>query len=36
MSLTDPLSCGFTKVALCNILSTKLDLPKEEGKKSNE
>ena len=36
MSLIDPLSCGFAKVAVFNILSTKLDLPKDEGEKSNE
>ena len=36
MSLIDPLSCGFVKVAVFNILSMKLDLPKYEGEKSNE
>ena len=36
MSLIDPLSCGFAKVAVFNILSTKLDLPKDEGEKSDE
>ena len=36
MSLIDPLSCGFAKVAAFNILSTKLDLPRDEGEKSNE
>ena len=36
MSLIDPLSCGFAKVAVFNILSTKLDLPKDKGQKSNE
>ena len=36
MSLIDPLSCGFDKITVFNILSTKLDLPKDEGEKSNE
>ena len=36
MSLIDPLSCGFAKVAVFNILSTKLDLLKDEGGKLNE
>ena len=36
MSLIDPLSCGFAKVTVFNILSTKMDLPKDEGEKSNE
>ena len=36
MSLIDPSSCGFAKVAVFNILSTKLDLPRDEGEKSNE
>ena len=36
MSLIDPLSYGFAKVAVFNILSTKLDLPRDEGEKSNE
>ena len=36
MPLIDLLSCGFAKVAVFNILSTKLDLPKDEGEKSNE
>ena len=36
MSLIDPLSCGFAKVAVFNILSTKLDLPKDEEEKSDE
>ena len=36
MSLIDPLTCGFAKVAVFNIFSTKLDLPKDEGEKSNE
>ena len=36
MPLTDPFSCGFAKVVVFNILSTKLDLPKDEGEKSNE
>ena len=30
------MSCGFAKVAVFNILSTKLDLPKDEAEKSNE
>ena len=36
MSLIDSLSCGFAKVSVFNILSTKVDLPKDEGEKSNE
>ena len=36
MSLIDPLSCGFAKIAVFNILPTKLDLLKDEGGKSNE
>ena len=33
MPLIDPFSCGFAKVAVFNILSMKLDLPKDEGEK---
>ena len=36
MSLKDSLSYGFAKAAVFNILSTKLDLPKDEEEKSNE
>ena len=36
MPLIDPFSCGFAKVAVFNILSMKLDLPKDEGEKWNE
>ena len=36
MSLIDLLGCGFAKDAVFDILSTKPDLPKDEGEKSNE
>ena len=36
MSIVDPLSCGFAKVAVYNILSSKLNLEVVDGEKHNE
>ena len=36
MSIVDPLSCGFAKVAVYNILSSKLNLEMVDGEKNNE
>ena len=36
MSIVDPLSCGFAKVAVYHILSSKLNLDVVDGKKLNE
>ena len=34
MSIVDPLSCGFAKVAVYNILSSKLNLEVVDGEKT--
>ena len=36
MSIVNPLSCGFAKVAVYNILSSKLNLDVVDGEKHNE
>ena len=36
MSIVDPLSCGFAKIAVYNILSSKLNLDVADGEKHNE
>ena len=36
MSIVDPLNCGFGKVAVYNILSSKLNLDVVDGEKHNE
>ena len=36
MSIVDPLSCGFAKVTVYHILSSKLNLDVVDGKKLNE
>ena len=36
MSIVDALSCGFSKVAVCNILSSKLNLDVVDGEQHSE